>query len=41
MKGVTESKPKNISRHSWQKSLRLAAKRNTQYKRKTSLTIGG
>lgn len=40
MKGVTESKPKNISRHSWKKSLRLAAQRRAPYKRKTSLTIG-
>ena len=27
MKGIRESKPKNISRHSWKKSLRLAAKK--------------
>lgn len=26
MKGTKESKPKNISRHSWMKSMRLAAK---------------
>lgn len=26
MKGIKGSKPKNISRHSWVKSLRLAAK---------------
>lgn len=28
MKNAKEKKPKNISRHSWQKSMRLAAKRN-------------
>jgi hypothetical protein len=27
MKNAKEKKPKNISRHSWQKSMRLAAKR--------------
>ena len=27
MKGTTETKPKNVSRHSWMKSMRLAAKR--------------
>lgn len=27
MKNAKEKKPKNISRHSWQKSIRLAAKR--------------
>lgn len=37
MKGNIGSKPKNISRHSWKKSLRLAAKRNAN-KAKTSLT---
>lgn len=26
MKGIKGSKPKNVSRHSWVKSLRLAAK---------------
>jgi hypothetical protein len=26
MKGIKGSKPKNISRHSWVKSMRLAAK---------------
>jgi hypothetical protein len=28
MKNAKEKKPKNISRHSWQKSIRLAAKRH-------------
>lgn len=40
MKGNIGSKPKNISRHSWKKSLRLAAKRDNSYRRKTGLTIG-
>ena len=35
MKGKHGSKPKNISRHSWMKSLRLAAK--TKYKKATTL----
>ena len=37
MKGIKESKPKNVSRHSWRKSLRLAAKRHN---RRTGLTLG-
>ena len=39
MKGIRESKPKNISRHSWKKSLRLAAKKGNLLKRKTGLTL--
>jgi hypothetical protein len=35
MKGKHGSKPKNISRHSWMKSLRLAAK--TKNKRQHTL----
>jgi len=33
MKGVAESKPKNVSRHSWMKSLRLAAKTRNRKRR--------
>lgn len=40
MKGNIGSKPKHISRHSWKKSLRLAAKRDATRKLKTSLTWG-
>ena len=40
MKGINESKPKNISRHSWRKSLRLAAKRGSRINRRTGLTVG-
>lgn len=36
MKGTTETKPKNVSRHSWKKSLRLAAKRNLRGRRAVS-----
>lgn len=39
MKGTTETKPKNVSRHSWMKSLRLAAKKVKERKRRTGLTL--
>lgn len=33
MKGTKETKPKNVSRHSWMKSMRLALKKATGRKR--------